>query len=263
MGCVQGVVEHRTQDSVVIRTQYTGYGKSRPVTCDDGLDSGVQLDETELERIRSDFWGSRVEGNGLVWQSIQGACEALSNGDAMLANAILIASNITTPTGMITTCYDERGFKYDIPRHCFCSYSDDSSVHALALLSSTSRAMSSSTGVVPPEAAGSGSGSSGLGSSAIPLGTDKVPAKDISVVVRCNPGNYQFDIPVNTQESILGLKIKIEKCIASHKEFPKNVPPGKMRIMYMGKEVVEGRSVGSMNGVDAKRVVQCFCSGGK
>lgn len=54
-----------------------------------------------------------------MWQSIRSAAEALLDGDTALANAILEATNIISPSGTLEVVYDERGHQYKVPQYCY------------------------------------------------------------------------------------------------------------------------------------------------
>ena len=51
--------------------------------------------------------------------ALKSASEALLEKDVMMANAELQASNITTPNGNLTLCYDEMGDCCKVPEYCF------------------------------------------------------------------------------------------------------------------------------------------------
>lgn len=75
--------------------------------------------ESELVRQREEFWYTRVEGSADVWLAIKTAAELMENAsnadDIATAALILSASNITSPTGLLSQCYDERGNEYRVP----------------------------------------------------------------------------------------------------------------------------------------------------
>lgn len=45
--------------------------------------------QTSLEMLRSEYWTTRVEGNGTMWLALRTAAEALQHGDLPLANAVI------------------------------------------------------------------------------------------------------------------------------------------------------------------------------
>lgn len=81
---------------------------------------GSPWTKSELFRQREEFWDTRVEGSPAVWTAIKAAAEMIEadtgSGDGIATAAcILEASSITTPTGFLAQCYDERGIEYRIP----------------------------------------------------------------------------------------------------------------------------------------------------
>ena len=71
----------------------------------------------ELEKIRNDFWSSRIEGNPQIWEILHMICNdnSLSVEDI---DAYMKASNIITYKGCINVTYDNKGFLYEIPNYC-------------------------------------------------------------------------------------------------------------------------------------------------
>jgi len=71
----------------------------------------------ELEKIRNDFWSSRIEGNPQIWEILHMICNdnSLSVEDI---DAYMKASNIVTYKGCINVTYDNKGFLYEIPNYC-------------------------------------------------------------------------------------------------------------------------------------------------
>lgn len=59
-----------------------------------------------------------------MWQAIRSAAEAMLQDDVGLATAILEASEIRVPNGMLDICYDERGFQYKVPNFCLANPTD-------------------------------------------------------------------------------------------------------------------------------------------
>ena len=85
---------------------------SKPVTVPPRWAHPTLMSQPELDKLRNDFWESRVDNDPTMWENIKAASEALQNADVALANAILEASNITTPSGSLAQCFDERGKEY-------------------------------------------------------------------------------------------------------------------------------------------------------
>jgi hypothetical protein len=71
----------------------------------------------ELQKIREDFWSSRVEGNKVVWEILHMICNdsSLSIDDI---DSFMKSSNIITYKGCINVTYDSKGFLYEIPNYC-------------------------------------------------------------------------------------------------------------------------------------------------
>ena len=71
----------------------------------------------ELQKIREDFWSSRIEGNNVVWEILHMICNdsSLSIDDI---DSFMKSSNIVTYKGCINVTYDSKGFLYEIPNYC-------------------------------------------------------------------------------------------------------------------------------------------------
>ena len=71
----------------------------------------------ELEKIRKDFWSSRIEGNPIIWEVLHTICSDnnLSQEDI---NVYMRSSNIITYKGCINVTYDNKGYLYEIPNYC-------------------------------------------------------------------------------------------------------------------------------------------------
>ena len=71
----------------------------------------------ELEKIREDFWSSRIEGNKSIWEILHMICNDNSlNIDDI--DSFMKSSNIVTYKGCINVTYDSKGFLYEIPNYC-------------------------------------------------------------------------------------------------------------------------------------------------
>ena len=94
-----------------IENEYIGIGVKRmrgyicPVTFE------------ELQKIRDDFWSSRIEGNKSIWEVLHMICNdnTLSIDDI---DIFMKSSNIVTYKGCINVTYDSKGFLYEIPNYC-------------------------------------------------------------------------------------------------------------------------------------------------
>ncbi|KAJ6259511.1 hypothetical protein Dda_5148 [Drechslerella dactyloides] len=75
-----------------------------------------------LERMREEFWHTRVEGREEVWRTVRTVVELLqtdpSEGALVFAREILHAAEITVPSGDLTNAaYDVFGNKYKFPAY--------------------------------------------------------------------------------------------------------------------------------------------------
>jgi hypothetical protein len=75
------------------------------------------LTETELKRMREEFWDTRVEGRQEMWQALKAAAET---NDETLRNEIVKAAGLTPANerGTLESCYDELGNYYEVPVYC-------------------------------------------------------------------------------------------------------------------------------------------------
>jgi len=80
----------------------------------------------ELDRERTEFFDTRVDGRPEVWQAIKAVLEVLwsggdpddNDGGLLTAQGILDAAGITLPSGvMVGGVYDSFGFRYVIPEY--------------------------------------------------------------------------------------------------------------------------------------------------
>ena len=69
---------------------------------------GKAITVEQLDKLRLEFWSTRVGGDVNMWQALKSASEALISNDIDMARAILSASEITITNGSIGTCYDTR-----------------------------------------------------------------------------------------------------------------------------------------------------------
>ena len=71
----------------------------------------------ELQKIREDFWSSRIEGNKAIWEVLHTICnDTTLNLDDI--DSFMKSSNIVTYKGCINVTYDSKGFLYEIPNYC-------------------------------------------------------------------------------------------------------------------------------------------------
>lgn len=81
--------------------------------------SPVPITRSQLDRKRAEFWDTASAYGGSVeaWQALRQAVE-VGQRDIDTAKMILACAGLSTPTGLITEAYDERGYKYTIPVYC-------------------------------------------------------------------------------------------------------------------------------------------------
>lgn len=53
----------------------------------------------------------------MVWEALKAAIE-IGDDDLETARAIIQCAGISLPRGLLTECYDDRGFRYNIPLYC-------------------------------------------------------------------------------------------------------------------------------------------------
>eukprot|EP01006_Ploeotia_vitrea_P060640 TRINITY_DN76267_c0_g1_i1.p1 TRINITY_DN76267_c0_g1~~TRINITY_DN76267_c0_g1_i1.p1 ORF type:complete len:294 (-),score=118.41 TRINITY_DN76267_c0_g1_i1:70-951(-) len=70
---------------------------------------------TQLERMRSEFWETRVSGNQQMWQALKMASEAEDAGTALMIAQSAGLTPYRQDKPDVCYCYDERGFRYEVP----------------------------------------------------------------------------------------------------------------------------------------------------
>jgi hypothetical protein len=68
----------------------------------------------QIEKLRNEFWETRVEGYVETWNALRSACET----DQETGIAILTAVEIKLINNSLQLAYDTRGNKYEIPIFC-------------------------------------------------------------------------------------------------------------------------------------------------
>lgn len=110
MGCFQS----RPSDGSVKHKQQAREGRvkhySKPKWTSD-----EPLSADQLKALREEFWDTSPHygGSREIWSALKAACEA----DIDTARVILEAAGIIVSVEDMTVCYDERGFKYDLPNY--------------------------------------------------------------------------------------------------------------------------------------------------
>lgn len=76
-------------------------------------DSGMT--RRELQAKRDEFWDTAPHygGNKVIWDALKAACEA----DLQTAALIVESAGIIVSVPDMSTCFDERGSKYELPRY--------------------------------------------------------------------------------------------------------------------------------------------------
>lgn len=71
----------------------------------------------ELEKVRENFWTSRIEGNPEIWELLRVVCsdKSLTEDDVM---GMLRAGGIVPFLDSLSAVYDSKGFLYEIPNYC-------------------------------------------------------------------------------------------------------------------------------------------------
>lgn len=210
--------------------------------------NGKPITKRELDSQRLEFWGTRVEGNSLMWQNIRSAADAFLGADLVLSNAILEASNIKTPSGSLDICYDERGQQYNVPAFLFSD--------PIELLES-----SSGEGHNTDESNILNEGSSNFDTINSPFeeGLKKIRSGNpINVKVRINPGDYSISLECYSNDSILNLKrVIFEHTFQTNGTIPV-CEDVRQRVMYMGKELKNNQILSQVGIADETKVVQVF-----
>ena len=72
---------------------------------------------------RDEFWGTApfYGGSQEIWQALKAACSA---DDLDTTKLILDAAGVIVSSSDLSVCYDERGFKYELPNYVFAAPSN-------------------------------------------------------------------------------------------------------------------------------------------
>ncbi|WZY96799.1 hypothetical protein YC2023_069128 [Brassica napus] len=73
------------------------------------------ISKAELVKMREEFWDTAPHYGGTkdLWDALRAAAEA----DISLAQAIVDSAGVIVQNNDLTTCYDERGAKYELPKY--------------------------------------------------------------------------------------------------------------------------------------------------
>lgn len=109
MGCVSSKGSLHTRTSGGDETGWDG--QIRPI---DPWEVSPAITTEQLNRLRKEFWETRVEGRPEMWQALRFAAEAES---PELCNETLKAAGLrpANKRGTLATTYDERGAMYEVP----------------------------------------------------------------------------------------------------------------------------------------------------
>ena len=91
--------------------EYLGHGLKRMK----GYISAITLEK--LQKVRDDFWTSRIEGDSEIWELLRAICsdQSLSDEDII---GMLKAGGIVPFRDCINVVYDSKGALYEIPNYC-------------------------------------------------------------------------------------------------------------------------------------------------
>eukprot|EP00249_Psilotum_nudum_P015493 c25356_g1_i3 orf=721-1065(+) len=73
------------------------------------------ITRSQLKQMRDEFWDTAPHYGGKkeIWDALRAAAEA----DTNLAQVIVDSAGIIVTSEEMSTCYDERGAKYDLPKY--------------------------------------------------------------------------------------------------------------------------------------------------
>lgn len=200
---------------------------------------GTTITSGELNNLRSDFWGSRTEGNTNMWLAIRSAADAMLGDDLALANAIVEASNIITPNGSLELCYDERGFQYKVPQYCYAN--------PLELTNEP-------TTIIPDNVS---ERSKNKANSELSAPTYTESGVSVKLRMRINPGDHNLAVAIDNNATIEHLKLMVVKEVNERIPSIQNMNVQRQRIIFMGKELTNNVKVKDAKFDDSK-VVQVF-----
>ena len=94
-----------------VPNEYAGHG----LKLMKGYISHITL--SELNKVREDFWSSRVEGDKEIWELLHAVCsdQSLTDGDI---TEMLKISGVIPYRDCINVVYDSKGAIYEIPNYC-------------------------------------------------------------------------------------------------------------------------------------------------
>ena len=167
----------------------------------------------------------------------------------MMANAVLQASNITTPNGNLTLCYDEMGDCYKVPEYCF--------VDPIELGANDRDRVPASNGLFKGFMMTSTSAKSQHTT------TPQIVDTPLTVKIKINPSDYLLHVDTNLVSTVEELKQTLYNKTKAmrEKQGAECIPPlcdeRRQRMIFMGKELKPGQVLGDV-GIDDTRVIQVF-----
>lgn len=187
----------------------------------------------ELTNQRTEYWATRTEGNSHMWNAIQSAADAVLLDDLALANAILEASEITTPNGLLEVLYDDRGYQYKVPLYCIAN-----PIELVQPINANTASADHSNKNISP-----------TGSNRTGIIVDSTPP--ITIRIRINPGDINMKVQASPNCTVNDLK----SIISSNSEQP--CEEDRQRIIFLGRELKNAQKLADV-GFEENKVVQVF-----
>jgi hypothetical protein len=80
-----------------------------------------KISMVQLQTKRDEFWDTEPAfgGKSEIWSALHAALDAYQLKNYQLAQAIIDSANIILPNGMINDCYDEWGYRYQLPIYVY------------------------------------------------------------------------------------------------------------------------------------------------
>ena len=197
--------------------------------------SGQPVSREGLDLKRDEFWTTRVTGREEIWGAIKLASELLINNDVDMANQILLAAEVTTPSGTLAVCYDRLGNKYEVEAYCYSNPIKFQEGHV--------------------EKAGGGKTKERT--------DDSDPGADMVLRMRTSIREIEMKVNTHQNERVCTLKKILAEATANYKpnsdnEVPKEFPleVSKMRFLCHGYELKKDNATLDMYNVKDNDVVQ-------
>jgi len=246
---------------------------SRPLVSTRNYRHGSPITPRDLQVMRENFWSTRTEGNPQMWHNIRSVAEALAANDVVLANAILEASEIVSPSGTMDTLYDERGAQYKVPIYCTSNpvelvgespgagvtptLNDGNYTNNNTNSSSSNSNINNNSTSLPVATVASVSATGDRSSPVKATSVRAVDGKPLNLKIRINPGDLNLQVAASSGHSIGDLKkLIVQQSLQSPTPMPK-IDEDRQRILFMGKEL-QNNQILSAVGFDEQKVVQVF-----